>query len=343
MKERTTVSVIVPVSNERHFIDKTIACIEAQTYASDKFECIVVDGSSTDGTREYLEKVLPSLRLRWVLLNNPDRIVPISMNIALRHAYGDIIVRIDGHCEIPVDYISRCVSLLSERETLGVGGPIETVGAGYIAAGIALGMSSSFGVGGSSFRIGSSSEMFVDTIPFPAYKREVINRIGLYDEELVRNQDDEYNYRVRKSGGRLLLSPDLKTRYYSRSTFFSLFKQYFQYGFWKVRVLQKHPRQMQWRQFVPFAFVIALLLTAVLAIASVYWPLLSVLAAYVLVNIAASVIVSIQRGLKYLPLLPWVFATLHLSYGTGFLFGLFRFMHRWGDRNGKVPAWEGTV
>ncbi len=337
------VSICLPVRNERDFIEKTIACIEAQAYPSEKLECIVVDGCSTDGTRKYIERALPTLRLHWVLLDNPRRIVPTAMNIALKHASGDIIARIDGHCEIRADYIARCVALLSGKDVQGAGGPIETIGQGFIAETIALGMSSPFGVGGSSFRINQDKEMYVDTIPFPAYKREVINQVGLYDEELVRNQDDEYNYRVRKAGERLLLSPDLKTRYYSRSTLPSLFKQYFQYGYWKVRVLQKHPRQMQWRQFVPVAFVSAVLGTAVLYFIGTSLPYIFVASAYLCANIAASVIVAARRGMRYLPLLPVVFATLHISYGAGFLVGLFRFIHRWGDRKGKVPEWDGSV
>jgi hypothetical protein len=192
-------------------------------------------------------------------------------------------------------------------------------------------MSSSFGVGGSAFRTRKDTETFSDTVPFPAYTRSVIDRIGPYDEELVRNQDDEFNYRLRALGGRVLLSPEIRSRYFARGTVRSLWRQYAQYGYWKVRVVQKHSRQAQPRQFVPLCFVLALVLCAALAAFSgVGRVLLAVVAgAYLVANVAASIVTARHAGWRYLPLLPVVYSVLHVSYGLGFAKGLVAFRRRW--------------
>jgi hypothetical protein len=166
----------------------------------------------------------------------------------------------------------------------------------------------------------------------------------LYDEELVRNQDDEYNYRIRELGGRILLAKDVRSTYFSRSSFKHLWCQYFQYGYWKVRVLQKHPRQMSPRQFVPPAFVLALIVSAFLAVSSVLRPLsLIVPLLYLTANLLASLYTVSKRGWRYLPFLPVTFAILHLSYGAGFLVGLVKFWNRWDDKVGKTPGWSGEA
>ena len=189
------------------------------------------------------------------MLDNPAHIVPTAMNIGLSQAKGDIIVRVDGHCEIAPDFISCCVKHLQEGEIDGVGGSVETMGETWLSQSIAIAMSSSFGVGGSTFRTLKGNQLYTDSIPFPAYTQETIRRVGLYDEDMYCNEDDEYNYRLRKLGMKLVLASDIKSRYYCRGSFNSLWRQYYKYGYWKVRVLQKHPRQMSLRQFVPPAFV----------------------------------------------------------------------------------------
>jgi GT2 family glycosyltransferase len=217
---------------------------------------------------------------------------------------------------------------------------MESVGETRMAKAIAIGMSSAFGVGNSAFRTISGKSMLADTVPFPAYTREIIERAGFYDEELVRNQDDEYNYRIRELGGKILLAEDVRSTYFSRTSLKGLWRQYYQYGFWKVRVLQKHPRQMSLRQFVPPVFVMALIGSAMLALLPVTRPLSPVLPLlYLLANLAASVITSAKKGWKHLSYLPLIFAILHLGYGLGFLVGLVKFADRWSDRRGKVPDW----
>mgnify|MGYP001767582969 CR=1 FL=1 len=217
---------------------------------------------------------------------------------------------------------------------------METIGETPLSQTIALAMSSPFGVGNSAFRTVSGKTMLVDTIPFPAYTRSIIQKAGLYDEELVRNQDDEYNYRIRELGGKLLLADDVQSKYYSRGSLSRLWKQYFQYGYYKVRVLQKHPRQMSLRQFVPPLFVLSLLSSIMLALAVKWgWIVLTALAgSYIISNLVASIRTVAKKGWQHVWLLPFVFATIHISYGIGFLLGLLKFYNRWDDKIGKVPV-----
>lgn len=329
----------MPVCDEADFIERSLAAVLSQDYPPQLLEVIVADGMSTDGTREVLLS-LQATNSNLQLVDNAGKIVPTGMNAAMEVATGEIIVRVDGHCEIASDYVRRCVEHLRNGDADGVGGPIETIGETYLARVIACAMSSRFGVGGSAFRTGTHEAILTDTIAFPAYTRAITERAGPYDEELVRNQDDEYNYRIRKLGGRLLLCPDVKSRYLSRSSLRSLWRQYFQYGYWKVRVIQKHPRQMRARQFVPLLLVATLLLsTALWVVSSVgKWAFLLVAGSYVVANISASIMTAAPRDLRLMPVLPIAFAAVHFSYGLGNVFGLIRFRRRWGKRGTLLNA-----
>lgn len=331
------VSVVMPVRNEAAFIERSVGSVLAQDYPRDRLEVLVADGLSQDDTRARVGS-LPPRGVPVTIVDNPEGIVATGLNAALRQARGEIIIRVDGHCEIAPDYVSRCVSHLLDDQAEAVGGPLETIGESYIARVIAAAMSSRFGVGGSAFRVANSQTQFTDTVAFPAYTRAVIDRAGAFDEELVRNQDDEYNYRLRKLGVRILLAADVRSRYYSRATLPRLCSQYFQYGYWKVRVLQKHPRQMQLRQLAPPLCLAALLLLLLLApILSLAMYLLSGMAAlYALGLVTASILAIRRSGLAVAALLPLAFATMHLSYGAGFLIGLAKFWHRWGEAESKL-------
>lgn len=324
------VSVVLPVRNEARFIRRCLEAVQGQDYPIDRMEIIVADGMSTDDTRQIVESMRHG-RVPIRLIPNPGKIVPTGLNAAIAASRGKVIVRVDGHCEIAPDYVSRCVQHLSEGVD-AVGGPLQTVGETMLARAIALAMSSSFGVGNSAFRTVNDSTMLVDTVAFPAYTREVVELLGPFDEELVRNQDDEYNSRLRKRGGRILLAADVRSTYFSRTALRPLWRQYFQYGYWKVRVLQKHPRQMSARQFVPPLFVVALTASLIaLPLTSLgYWWLAAVAGPYVAAALLASVWLS-RRDLVLSPLLPVIFAILHISYGAGFLEGLISFRHRWRE------------
>jgi cellulose synthase/poly-beta-1,6-N-acetylglucosamine synthase-like glycosyltransferase len=335
------VSVILPIRNEAHYIARSLGAVLAQDYPADRMEILVADGMSTDGTREIVES-MGAGPPRVQIIDNARRIAPTALNAAIARARGEILVRVDGHCEIERDYVRRCVEHLRNDGVDGVGGPLQTIGVSFIARGIAIAMSSTFGVGDSAFRTVNNKTMLVDTVAFPAYTRNIVERVGLFDEELARNQDDDYNYRLRKIGAKVLLAADVRSRYYSRSSLRSLWRQYFQYGYWKVRVMQKHPLQMRPRQFVPPLFVVALLLSLAAAsfsfILGSWFVLPFGLAAgsYALANLAASALITARRrDWSLLGLLPIAFAILHVSYGLGFLVGLVKFRNRWGDHDNQ--------
>jgi len=341
MKEEAPfVSIVMPVRNEAGFIARSVGSALDQDYPTDRFEIIVADGQSTDDTRSIVES-LRSAHPNLKLIDNPGEIAPTGLNAAIGASRGEIIVRVDGHCEIATDYIRRCVEHLQNDGVDGVGGPIETIGETTTAKAIAAAMSSKFGVGGSAFRTIKDRTMLADTAPFPAYTRAVIERGGPFDEELVRNQDDEYNYRLRKLGAKILLAADVRSRYYSRGDFRKLFYQYFQYGCWKVRVMQKHPRQMSPRQFIPPLFVTSLVCSAAISFLDAIGaaPAIVIWSCYLLINLSASALAASRVEWRLLPLISIAYATLHIGYGLGFLFGLIKFAGRWRNSQDETKRW----
>lgn len=327
------VTVILPVRNEGNYIARSLEAVLAQDYPAKRMEILVADGMSTDKTRQIAAKFAEGgIDLR--LIDNPGRIVATGLNLAVEQARGEILVRVDGHCVIAADYVRNCVKHLQSEDLAGVGGPMETIGETPMAETIALGMSTKFGVGGSAFRTQHGQRKYVETVPFPAYWKRDVLLAGPFDSELVRNQDDEYNYRLRSMGGKLLLTPDVTSRYFSRSSLASLWRQYYQYGFYKVRVMQKHPAQMQWRQFIPPLFVAGLVVLLLGSIFSSWFRILFAVYAgvYLLLNLAASLRAAQQNGWRHLVLLPLVYLILHTSYGAGFWSGMIHFARRWGDR-----------
>ena len=329
--DRPFVTVIMPVRNESGFIARSLGAVLDQDYPSGRMEVLVADGMSDDGTRAQVEALARSRNgTRVEVVDNPGRIVPTGFNAALARARGDVIVRVDGHTIVEPDYVRACVEALEASGADNVGGRMRAVGDGPVGEAIALATSSPFGVGDSRFHYGDG-EAWTDSVYMGAWPRSVFERVGGFDEELVRNQDDEFNYRLRAQGGRILLTDRIRSVYFSRASLRTLFRQYRQYGEYKVRVLQKHPRQMSRRHFVPPAFVAALGLGAVLApvSATARRGLGLVLGLYGLASGAASLAIARRRGWRHLPLLPIVFAAVHVGYGTGFLRGLVRFRDRW--------------
>jgi succinoglycan biosynthesis protein ExoA len=320
------VSAIVAMRDEETFIGKCLDSLAAQDYPQALLEVLVVDGRSTDRSREIVSAKQPSLpHLR--LLDNEKRISPAAFNIGLRESGGQVVIIISAHCYLAPDYVSRCVERLSKTDADCVGGPIQTIGETDTARAIALAMSSPFGVGDALFRY-SDHEQYVDTLAFGAYRREVFQRVGLFDEELAGNEDDEFNYRLRSHGGKLLLTPAIRSFYYGRGSFAALCQQYFRYGLGKVRVTVRHPGQIRLRHLIPALFVASLVVSALLSLISPWFTLLlaTIVGCYLVVSLSASVRVAAREGWRYVPLLPAAFACLHLSYGAGFLIGLGRFL-----------------
>ncbi|MBC7815000.1 MAG: glycosyltransferase [Burkholderiales bacterium] len=325
------VTVIMPVRNEGDHLRYSLGAVLAQDYPHDCFEVIIADGFSHDQTRSIARKTAAQCPDVCVtILDNPQRIVPTGFNLALAQAKGEYIVRVDGHTVIARDYLREIVAAFERSNAENVGGRSDAVSVTPLGRAIAIATSSPFGVGGGRFHY-SQLEEYVDTVYMGAWRRDLFERIGGFDEEFVRNQDDEFNYRLRAHGGKILLTPRIRSSYSNRSTFLSLWRQYFLYGCWKIRVLQKHPRQMQPRQFAPPSLTAALIGTGLFALVSIWGRRLFalVIGAYALANGAASLYTASKRGWQHLIYLPAIFATLHLSYGIGFLWGLVKFWRRW--------------
>lgn len=316
------VSVVLPMRNEAGFIEPCLDSILANDYPHDRLEVMIVDGMSDDGSRDrvaaYTEQY-PSVRL----LDNPQRIVPTAMNVGIRHARGEIVVRMDAHTLYAEDYIRRSVEALQATDAANVGGAQRAVGAGYLSNAIAVATTHPFGIGDAKFRY-SDEAAWVDTVYLGAWHRDTLEQLGGFNEDWIVNQDYELNYRLRERGGKILLSPKIRCWYYVRPSLAKLIRQYFRYGKWKVKTLTAYPASLRWRQLVPPAFVAAFGLSLILL--AFGWTIGALMpAVYLIAVILASAHASSQGGWQYFPLLPLVFATLHVSWGLGFFAGLARF------------------
>lgn len=324
------VSIICPIRNEEKYIGACLQSLVEQSFDADKIEILVVDGMSDDRTREIAHEFqaeYPNIKL----IDNPKRIVPAALNLGISQAVGKYILRMDGHAKAAPDYVEQCVKALESNSVDGVGGPIISVNDSETGKAIALAMSSPFGVGNSRFRTSDDQECFVDSVAFPGYKKEIFDKVGRFDEELVRCQDDEFNFRIRHFEGKILLTPGIKSWYYPRSGFKKLWKQYFGYGFWKVRILQKHFWMMRIRHFVPAAFVISLLFSLVLGsfVPLGLWLFATMLGVYLITSATAALITKKRNRSVAFGKILLSFYILHFAYGTGFLCGLLRFAPRW--------------
>jgi glycosyltransferase involved in cell wall biosynthesis len=322
----TLVSVILPCRNEAGYIEDCLQSILKQQLPDVELEILVADGVSTDGTREYLQRFAaenPKVRF----LNNPGRIVSTGLNAALREARGEVIIRMDAHTVYAPDYIKQCLAVLRETGADNVGGPMRTTAASYKERAIQAVFHSPFAVGGARSH-NPEYEGRVDTVIYGCWKRGVFDRVGNFDEELVRNQDDEHNLRLVRAGGKIYQSPRICSWYHVRDSFKTLWKQYMQYGYWKVLVIRKHRLPASIRHVIPAAFVGAL--SSLLLVGWCWHPALVAaggLAVVYLVSVfAASLLTAYRTEKKLLPVLPLAFCCFQLGYGYGFLRGVLDFV-----------------
>lgn len=312
------VSVILPVRNEASFISATVASILNQDYRG-PIEVVIADGMSTDGTREILETLTTADdRIRCV--NNPTGRTPNGLNAAIRASRGDVIVRCDGHAELPTDYVSIAVETLRDTGAANVGGVQDAVGVDWGQRAIALAMSSRIGVGNAQFHYGGEAGP-TDTVFLGSFRRDALEEAGLFDENLTRNQDYELNIRLRAGGGVVWFDPRLRVVYRPRKSLGALARQYYQYGTWKRRVIRMHPKSARVRQLLPPLFVLALAASAVAVFTPWWWlgMVIPIIYATVLTLAAARTLVR-TRDTAALGF-PIAVATMHIAWGLGFLIG----------------------
>jgi glycosyltransferase involved in cell wall biosynthesis len=319
----TSVSVIVPIRNEERYIEDCLQPLLRQTYPSARYEIIVLDGRSSDRSREIVDGLCRELPHLYCI-DNPAGTAPAAMNIGIRHAKGDVIIRADGHTIYPDDYIENCVKYLDQSGADNVGGPLLTVPADNSLGArlVAAMLSNPFGVGDSRFRV-SSKEGFVETVPFGAFRREVFERVGMYNERLVRNQDNELNARIRRAGGKIYQTPALQTTYHPVAGFLQLLKQTYRNSQWHVFSVRENVKSMGLRHFAPAVFVVmcAVLIggSPVSLISAIL--LASLLAGYLLAGWYFAFSKSKSFGLDLRLLLPFACFCFHVSYGLGTLAG----------------------
>ncbi len=321
-----SVSVLIPCRNERHHIQTCLKGIFSQETPGISLEVIVADGMSDDGTRDILKdlcKRYPAL----MVVDNPAKITPAGLNAAIRLAKGSILVRMDAHTGYAPDYLRQCVAVLKETCADNVGGPWVARGQGLLSEAIAAAFQSPFSAGGARGHRTAYTGL-VDTVYLGCWPRETFIRFGLFDEELVRNQDDEHNLRITRGGGRVWQSPRIRSWYSPRGSLSALFRQYFQYGYWKVKVIRKHRLPASFRHLVPALFVAGLAVFAAAApfVEWIRWAGAATLGCYAVGLAAASVMAAARKGWLLLPVLPPVFAAFHIGYGFGFLLGMLDFI-----------------
>jgi len=325
-KRSPVVSVIIPCRNERAHIESCVRSVLEQRRVPGEFEVLIADGMSDDGTREILARLAREDR-RLQVIDNPGGVVSTGLNAAVRATRGEVVLRMDVHTSYAADYIRQCFIALKESGAENVGGPWIAQGESLTAQAIAAVFQSRFGTGGARGHDANYTG-FVDTVYLGCWHRNVFERFGMFDEELVRNQDDEFNLRLTRAGGKIWQSPRIRSWYRPRPSLQALCRQYMQYGYWKVRVIQKHKMPASWRHLAPGIFVLAfsiLLVTAPLS-ALATWALTIVAGTYAICNAAASLLTASRHGWKLFPLLPIVFACYHFAYGFGFLCGVVDFI-----------------
>ncbi|MEW6569358.1 MAG: glycosyltransferase family 2 protein [Chloroflexota bacterium] len=322
-----TVSIIIPCYNERRTIGQVLEAIRRQTHPLRDLEVLVADGMSNDGTRQVIAdyaRAHPDLSVR--IVDNPARSIPAALNRAIEHSHGQVIIRIDAHALPYPDYVERCLETLNRTDAANVGGvwEIHAGGQGWRARAIAAAAGHPLGAGDARYRTRGQAGP-ADTVPFGAFRRQWLERVGGFDETLLTNEDYELNARLRRAGGIIWLDPRIRSIYYARSGLGALARQYFRYGFWKSRMLVRNVDTLRWRQALPPLFVAAGLGLALLGAAwHPAWALLGVqLGAYASVSFLVGAVEAYRRrevGLAVgFPLAIW---TMHSSWGSGFLWGL---------------------
>ncbi len=321
----TKVRVVIPCRNERDHIALCLRSLIAVDRTGSKVEVWVCDGMSDDGTREIVTTI--SATHPWIkLVDNPARTTPHAMNLGLRPEGYDVGIILGAHAEVEEDFLRENLALLEDHPEAGcVGGVIENVFQDARSRRIGAAMGHPFGVGSAHFRTGRKAGE-VDTVAFGAYRRAVFEQVGYFDERLVRNQDDEFNYRVVKAGWKIRLSPRIRSRYYVRASIRKLFRQYKQYGYWKVYVNRLHKSITTWRQLVPAFFVLFLVVGALLAAVHPVF-LLGYASGLVLYGAAAlfSAFQATER-LGDVPETVIAFVVLHVAYGLGYLQGMWELL-----------------
>jgi cellulose synthase/poly-beta-1,6-N-acetylglucosamine synthase-like glycosyltransferase len=333
------VTIAMPAFNEEHYIEACIASVQAQDYPADRIEILIADGRSTDRTRDILAR-LAAEDPRIKMIDNPARLQAAGLGQLVKQAQGEVIVRMDVHCEYAPDYVRRCVETLERTGADNVGGAQRAKAKTRFQRALCAALASPLGVGGAKYR-SADVEGFVDTVFLGAFRRKVFETVGLWDPGAITNEDAELNQRILDSGGQIYLSRDIRVHYYPRDTFKSLAKQYYRYGRGRARTLLKlgssSIMSASLRPVLPFAMVAG---GVVLVGFPPLWPVAPLaFTTYALATGAEAVRVGRPLGTSAIPLVWMMFPVLHVSHGFGFASGLVRYLRRpdWPPEPERVP------
>ncbi len=322
------VSVVVPTLNEEKYIKACLDSILMQDYPHELLEIILVDGMSCDSTREIIKDYTKKCDF-IKLFDNPNKTVQYAMNIGIENSCGEFIVRMDAHASYAKDYISKCIQYLKTTGADNVGGTTVVRGKTFIQKVIAAAYHSPFALGGSQ-HYDESYEGYTDTVAWGSFKRSTLVDIGMYDERLPRSEDDDLNFRISENGGKIFVTPKIKSIYYPKDSFLKLFKQYYNYGKWKVAVIQKHHRPSRIVHLVPMLFVAFLMLFGIFSIFSnlAAYVFCSVMSLYFILSIYFSFKSNHIKTLSGKLVLVFAHFVIHVSYGLGFWSGIVKFFGR---------------
>lgn len=322
-KEKNTVSVVIPSRNEEDYIEKCIRSVLASDYGTQNLEIVVADGMSTDQTRTIVKR-LQSESPNILLVDNPRQTTPYGLNAGIKASQGEFVMILGAHSEISTDYIRENLRILLDHKDIGgAGGRIVNGYSDEVSEAISIAMSSKFGVGNAKFRT-TDYEGYVDTAAFAVYRREVFDRVGFFDENLVRNQDAEFNYRLRQAGYRIYLTNACYAIYYVRSSFKKLFRQYFQYGYWKIHFNYIYKRITSVRQVFPLFYLLNVL---VMLFSWLFWmPLFYLTLGFTFLHFVLALYFAMNSSstFKQKAKILGGFYILHISYGLGYLKGIFQ-------------------
>jgi len=308
------VSVVMPVRDEAQHLRRAVSAVLAQDYPG-TLEVVIAVAPSADPTEDVARALAADPRVRVV--DNPAASTSAGLNAAIAASTGEVVARVDGHAELPSGYLRRAVTVLRETGADNVGGVQEAVGRTPFERAVAAAMTSRFGTGDARFHYGGEAGP-ADTVYLGVFRRQALERVGGFEQSLVRNQDYELNWRIRQSGGTVWFDPTLRTRYQPRSSLGALARQYGEYGRWKRAMLRRHPQSLRWRQLAPPFALLGLLAGLFVAFTVSPWGYV-VPAVYLAAVLVASLLGSRRAGFPGGLLLPVVFATMHLAWGAGFL------------------------
>lgn len=328
-KDLLFVSIVIPCRNEEKMVGKCLDSIINQHYPKDKLEVLVIDGLSTDKTMNILDSYAKKFKFIRIL-QNERKITPCAMNIGIKNSIGNIVILVNAHCILDNSFIINNINGIMKTNADAVGGMLNAINEGNSLIGISIPLSTNsyFGSGGRRYRSRLHAGFVRDTLPYCSYRRELFDKLGYIDEDLIRDQDEEFNYRILRSGGKIYYMPQIKSYLYIRPTLKKLWKQHYQYGYYKPLVIKKVGGLFTWRQAIPSLMIISLIIAGLLALISNFFYLMEnlILGSYLLLNFSFSGAISIKKNIKLFPFLVASFAALHFSYGIGYLKGVWDFI-----------------